>query len=225
MYRYDVVCSNDSRFMELIETSHLHLQSKSRINRIQILRQIVSHPYNVYEEKNANGEYITNEAMIQVSSKLLVLDTLLKTLFENGHRALIFVQFVETLMLLSDYATYRGWEYCSFYGTITQVEREKEITRFNENPSIPLFFLTTHSGGLGINLSSADTVILYDSDWNPQQDIQAMDRVHRIGQKKNVAVYQLITLNSIDVHLLKIAEEKRQLERIVTHHTKSVEIE
>lgn len=221
---YDVVCSNDSRFDQLVATSHLHLQSRNRVNRIQVLRQIVSHPFNVYEEKNSSGEYVTDEKTIQASSKLSVLDTLLKELIHQGHRALVFVQFVETLHLLEDYATFRQWTYCAIHGAVTQTEREESITRFNNDPTIPLFFLTTRSGGLGINLSSADTVILYDSDWNPQQDIQAMDRVHRIGQKKNVAIYQLITLKSIDVHLLKIAEEKRQLERIVTHHSKSVDI-
>lgn len=220
---YDVVCSNDDRFLQLIHTSHLHLQSKSRINRIQILRQIVSHPYNVYEEKNGK-EYVTDESLIQASSKLNVLDSLLQQLIPDGHRVLIFVQFIETLHLLEDYAVFRGWKYCAIHGAITQTEREESIAKFNKDPSIPLFFLTTRSGGLGINLSTADTVVLYDSDWNPQQDIQAMDRVHRIGQKKNVAVYQLITLKSIDVHLLKIAEEKRQLERIVTHHSRSVDL-
>lgn len=219
---YDVVCSNDNRFDQLVATSHLHLQSRNRVNRIQVLRQIVSHPYNVYEEKNATGTYITDESMIEASSKLSVLDKLLKELIQQGHRTLVFVQFVETLHLLEDYANYRGWKYCMIHGMVTQVERENAINRFNKDPSIPLFFLTTRSGGLGINLSSADTVVLYDSDWNPQQDIQAMDRAHRIGQKRNVAVYQLITLKSIDVHLLNIAEEKRQLERIITHHSRSV---
>ena len=108
------------------------------------------------------------------------------------------------------------------YGATNQADRDNQIAEFQSSNDIPLFLLTTRSGGLGINLSAADTVILYDSDWNPQQDIQAMDRVHRLGQKRDVAVYRLITLGTLDVQLLRIAEEKRKLERIVTHHDRAV---
>ena len=124
--------------------------------------------------------------------------------------------------LLEDYCSFRGYENCSIHGSTLQGDRDQEIKDFQSREDIPIFLLTTRSGGLGINLSAADTVILYDSDWNPQQDIQAMDRAHRLGQKRHVVVYRFLTLGTMDVQLLKIAEEKRKLERIVTHHDRAV---
>ena len=182
---------------------------------------MISHPYNVYEESEG-GTFVTDEKMIQRSSKLTVLDNLLSVLIPHHHRVLVFVQFLETLHLLEDYCSFRGFRTCVIHGATNQADRDNQIAEFQSSNDIPLFLLTTRSGGLGINLSAADTVILYDSDWNPQQDIQAMDRVHRLGQKRDVAVYRLITLGTLDVQLLKIAEEKRKLERIVTHHDRAV---
>merc|ERR1711981_1058411 len=94
-------------------------------------------------------------------------------------------------------------------------DRQENIDRFNNNPEYGVFLLSTRAGGLGINLASADTVIIYDSDWNPQQDLQAMDRCHRIGQTKPVLVFRLITANSVEERMLAKAESKLKLERLV----------
>ncbi len=98
---------------------------------------------------------------------------------------------------------------------MAQDERRLQIKEFNENPEYRLFLLSTRAGGQGINLASADTVILYDSDWNPQQDLQAQDRAHRIGQKNPVIIYRLATKGTVEEELLLSAEGKRRLEKLV----------
>jgi len=108
-----------------------------------------------------------------------------------------------------------GYRFSRIDGTMSQPERQQQIESFNSDPEVFLFLLSTRAGGQGINLSSADTVIIYDSDWNPQMDIQAQDRCHRIGQTKPVVVFRLITANSVDSRVLKRARSKLFLERLV----------
>ena len=102
------------------------------------------------------------------------------------------------LDLLADYLDMRGMPYCSLDGRMEYLDRQKNIERFNQEPDVKVFLLSTRAGGLGINLTAADTCIIYDSDWNPQQDLQAQDRCHRIGQTKPVMVYRLVTKKTID---------------------------
>lgn len=99
MSRYDIICSSDGRYEQLLKSRNLQMQSTSRNFRMQILRQLISHPFNVYEEKSASGSYVTDESIIQKSSKLTLLDNLLKVLIPKGHRVLVFVQFVEVQLL------------------------------------------------------------------------------------------------------------------------------
>ncbi len=103
--------------------------------------------------------------------------------------------------------------------------RQKNIDRFNETDEVNLFLLSTRAGGLGINLTAADTCIIYDSDWNPQQDLQAQDRCHRIGQTKPVMVYRLVTANTIDESIVERAAAKRKLEKLIIHHQKFKSLE
>jgi ATP-dependent DNA helicase len=189
-------------------------------------------------------EIIPDETLITTSGKMMLLDSLLSELFRRGHKVLIFSQFKTQLDLLELYATsLRGWNVCRIDGSVPQAERQAQIKAFNK-PSKPkpqtngrskkrtsktnnsgddqsddepcnLFLLSTRAGGQGINLAAADTVILYDSDWNPQQDLQAQDRAHRIGQTRNVIVYRLATRNTVEQSLLESANTKRRLEKLV----------
>lgn len=103
---------------------------------------------------------------------------------------------------------------------MSQSDRHAQIQSFNTDPQVKLFLLSTRAGGQGINLTAADTVILYDSDWNPQQDLQAQDRAHRIGQTKPVIVYRLATKGTVEQMLLEKADSKRRLERLVIQQGK-----
>lgn len=140
------------------------------------LRKVCNHPY-LFPEADATPGY-TNESLIQASGKLQVMDRLLRKLHAAGHRVVIFSQFTRVLDILQDYLSYREVEFCRLDGSTNRVQRQIDINSFNA-PGSPLFafLMSTRAGGLGVNLQTADTVILYDSDWNPQADMQAMARV------------------------------------------------
>ncbi|KXS21461.1 hypothetical protein M427DRAFT_130252 [Gonapodya prolifera JEL478] len=154
--------------------------------------------------------------IVAQSGKMYLLERMLPKLFENGHKVLIFSQWVEVLNILEEYCVeYRGWKVCRLDGSTKLEERKSQMKEFNTNPDIKIFLLSTRAGGLGINLVSADTVIIYDSDWNPQADLQAQDRAHRIGQTKPVVVYRLVTENTVEAKILQKARAKRKLEKLV----------
>ncbi|KAK9365875.1 SNF2 family N-terminal domain-containing protein [Lipomyces kononenkoae] len=159
---------------------------------------------------------VPNESIVNDSGKMLLLDRLVPELFKRGHKVLIFSQFRNMLDIIQDWAEIlRDWKVCRLDGQVKQEDRKVAIDNFNSDPEYKLFLLSTRAGGLGINLSSADTVILFDSDWNPQQDLQAMDRAHRIGQTRPVIVYRLATANTVEQTMLEKADTKRQLEKLV----------
>lgn len=149
--------------------------------------------------------------------KMQLLDTMLSALHKKGHKVLIFSQMTRMLDILEDYLRMRTqWgTYCRIDGSTPVDEREEQIDEFNGSKDAFAFLLSTRAGGLGINLVAADTVILYDSDWNPHQDSQAEDRCHRIGQTRPVIVYRLIAHGSVEVQMLRRANRKRALERLV----------
>ncbi|KAI8822857.1 SNF2 family N-terminal domain-containing protein [Fimicolochytrium jonesii] len=160
----------------------------------------------------------TPPGIVSTSGKMLILHKLLPNLFERGHRVLLFSQMTRVLDLVGRWCEeVMGWEYCRLDGATDVLLRRDEITRFESHPSIPLFLLTTRAGGLGINVTSADTVIIFDSDWNPQMDLQAQDRVHRIGQTKSVVVYRLVAQGTIEERVRGLAEGKRRLGEVVVH--------
>ncbi|KAJ2521669.1 putative ATPase [Coemansia sp. RSA 1939] len=189
--------------------------------RLMQQRKVCQHPYlfdfPVVDPADPESALRVDEELVRGSGKLLVLDRLLPELFAQGHRVLIFSQFARVLDVLECYAELRSWAFCRIDGSVAQAERQEAIVRFNTHREIPLFFLTTRSGGLGINLTSADTVVLFDSDWNPQQDLQAQDRVHRIGQKAPVIVYRLAIAGSCETAMIRRARDKRRLEKLVIH--------
>jgi superfamily II DNA or RNA helicase len=147
---------------------------------------------------------------------MVLLDKLLPKLKAEGHRVLIFSQFTKVLDLLEDFVDARGWGYERLDGAVVGVSRQHAIDRFSDPSSSSfIFLLSTRAGGIGINLTSADTVIMYDPDWNPQNDIQAMARCHRIGQTKPVQVYKLCTKDTYEMHMLSTANQKLGLEQAV----------
>jgi len=189
---------------------------KMRLQNILMqLRKCANHPY-LFDGAEPGPPYTTDEHLVQNSGKLLVLDKLLPKLQEQGSRVLIFTQMARVLDILEDYCWFRNWTYCRIDGQTPHEDRDKQIQEYNApNSSKFLFMLSTRAGGLGINLYTADVVILYDSDWNPQMDLQAMDRAHRIGQLKQVRVFRMVTENTVDEKIVERAEIKLRLDRMV----------
>ena len=133
------------------------------------------------------------------SSKMIFLDKLLPYLKNNGHKVLIFSNFTNMLDIIEDYLIYRGHRYARLDGSTSRPKRNLQIKLFSLPDSDTfIFLLSTRAGGLGINLVAADTVIFFDSDLNPQVDIQAMARAHRIGQTKKVRVYRLVVKDTVE---------------------------
>ncbi|SMR56678.1 unnamed protein product [Zymoseptoria tritici ST99CH_1E4] len=149
------------------------------------------------------------------SGKLAKLDALLTQLKEGGHRVLLYFQMTRMIDLMEEYLTYRNYKYCRLDGSTKLEDRRDTVAAFQSSPEIFVFLLSTRAGGLGINLTSADTVIFYDSDWNPTIDSQAMDRAHRLGQTRQVTVYRLITRGTIEERIRKRALQKEEVQRVV----------
>lgn len=161
-------------------------------------------------------EGAVDENLVSASGKMQLLDRLVPCLLKKGHKILIFSQFKMQLDIIEEWAiTLRSWECCRIDGAIAQTDRQAQIKAFNTDKNVKIFLLSTRAGGQGINLTAADTVIIFDSDWNPQQDLQAQDRAHRIGQKNPVIVYRLATKGTVEQTLLEKADAKRRLERLV----------
>lgn len=196
-----------------LELAKKQIAAKKLDNVVMQLRQVCNSPLNFYDPF-PNGEGL-DETVITSSGKMLLLDRFLPALFERGHKVLIFSQFKTQLDILTDYCEYRGFNACRIDGGVGQKDRAQQIELFNQDPEFKIFLLSTRAGGQGINLASADTVILFDSDWNPQQDLQAQDRCHRIGQTRPVIVYRLATKDTVEEDLLMNAEAKRRLEKLV----------
>ncbi|CAL1271150.1 unnamed protein product [Larinioides sclopetarius] len=185
-------------------------------NLSMILRKILCHPYLISCPLNPyTHDYLVDENIVKTSGKLLVLDILLPHLKKRGHKILLFSQFVKMLELLEDYCTFRKFKFTRLYGWMNLQERQEQMKAFNEDESIFIFLISTKAGGLGLNLIAADTVVLYDTDWNPQNDLQAQDRCHRIGQTKPVVVYHLMVPNTYDEKIFNHSATKRKLEKVI----------
>lgn len=147
--------------------------------------------------------------------KLQRLDGLLRTLQSGGHRALIFTQMTKVLDILEQFLNIHGHRYLRLDGQ-TKIEQRQILTeRFNNDPRILVFILSSRSGGLGINLTGADSVIFYDLDWNPAMDKQCQDRCHRIGQTRDVHIYRFVSESTIEANILRKANQKRMLDDVV----------
>ncbi|GAA5889492.1 hypothetical protein JCM8208_001042 [Rhodotorula glutinis] len=155
------------------------------------------------------------QKLILDSGKLAKLDALLTQLKTEGHRCLIYFQMTRMMDLFEEYLAFRQHKYLRLDGGSTISERRDMVTDWQTKPELFLFLLSTRAGGLGINLTAADTVIFYDSDWNPSNDAQAMDRAHRLGQTKQVTVYRLITKDTVDERIVQLARNKKLVQDAV----------
>jgi SWI/SNF-related matrix-associated actin-dependent regulator of chromatin subfamily A member 5 len=197
-------------------TSSLISESKTAYkNIIMQLRKCCNHPY-LFDGVEEEGSPELGDHLITNSSKMRILDKLLTKLSQQKSQVLIFSQMTRVLDILEDYCRYRNYTICRIDGETSLEEREVQIAEFTKaNSPIFLFLLSTRAGGLGLNLMTADTVILFDSDWNPQVDLQAMDRVHRIGQTKPVLIYRMICENTIEEKIIERQAMRLKLDSLI----------
>ncbi|KAF2128619.1 hypothetical protein P153DRAFT_293104 [Dothidotthia symphoricarpi CBS 119687] len=183
-------------------------------NMLMQLRKLCNHPF-VFDEVEdvMNPGKGTNDLLWRASGKFELLDRILPKFQATGHRVLMFFQMTQIMNIMEDYLRLRGMMYMRLDGATKADDRSDLLTKFNA-PNSPYFcfLLSTRAGGLGLNLQTADTVIIYDSDWNPHQDLQAQDRAHRIGQKNEVRILRLITSNSVEEKILERANYKLDMD-------------
>ncbi|KAL9671376.1 hypothetical protein QQ045_008944 [Rhodiola kirilowii] len=190
-------------------------ERKRLLNIAMQLRKCCNHPY-LFQGAEPGPPYTTGDHLIENAGKMVLLDKLLPKLKERDSRVLIFSQMTRLLDILEDYLMYRGYMYCRIDGNTGGEDRDASIEAFNKPDSEKfVFLLSTRAGGLGINLATADVVVLYDSDWNPQVDLQAQDRAHRIGQKKEVQVFRFCTEYTIEEKVIERAYKKLALDALV----------
>ncbi|KAK3325649.1 PHD/FYVE-zinc-finger like domain-containing protein [Apodospora peruviana] len=187
-------------------------------NILMQLRKCLCHPF-VYslaiEDRNAPPE-IMRRNLVEASSKLMLLEVMLPKLKAKGHRVLMFSQFLDELTILEDFLTGMDLRFARLDGNQSSLEKQKRIDAFNApNSNLFIMLLSTRAGGVGINLATADTVIILDPDWNPHQDIQALSRAHRIGQKKKVLCFQLMTVDSAEEKIMQIGRKKMALDHLL----------
>ena len=174
-----------------------------------------NHPY-LFDGAEPGPPYFDGPHLWEDSGKMTLLHKLLPKLKSQGSRVLIFSQMTRMLDILEDYMRLQGHGYCRIDGNTSGADRDAQMDEYNAPGSEKfVFLLSTRAGGLGINLYTADIVILYDSDWNPQMDLQAMDRAHRIGQKKQVRVFRFVTEKTVEEKIVERAERKLFLDAVV----------
>jgi len=186
----------------------------SFVNVVMELKKCCNHAMLVRPDENSNNESFGH--LLKGSGKLMLLDKLLVRLKETGHRVLIFSQMVRMLDIIAEYLQQRRFLFQRLDGSIKGDLRKQALDHFNADGSQDFcFLLSTRAGGLGINLATADTVIIFDSDWNPQNDLQAQARAHRIGQKNQVNIYRLVTKASVEEDIVERAKRKMVLDHLV----------
>lgn len=187
-------------------------------NILMELRKVINHPF-LLDGVEDGPPFLINESIVKVSGKMQILDKLLYRLQkekEEGHKVLIFSQFTSMLDILEDYCRLRKFKVNRIDGNTSGYDRESQMATFNAPQSDAfIFLLSTRAGGLGINLQAANHVIIYDSDWNPQMDLQAQDRAHRIGQKRPVRVYRFVTDGTVEEKIYRRALKKLYLDAVV----------
>lgn len=183
-------------------------------NMLMQLRKLCNHPF-VFEqvEEQMNPDKGTNDLLWRTAGKFELLDRILPKFKISGHRVLMFFQMTQIMNIMEDFLRLRGMKYLRLDGSTKSDDRSELLGLFNA-PNSPYFcfLLSTRAGGLGLNLQTADTVIIYDSDWNPHQDLQAQDRAHRIGQKNEVRILRLISSNSVEEKILERAQYKLDMD-------------
>lgn len=188
--------------------------AKGLNNKLMQLRKVCNHPFVFQEVENLiNPAQSSNDLLWRTAGKFELLDRVLPKFQATGHRILVFFQMTQIMDIMEDFLRLRGIQYLRLDGGTKADERTDLLLKFNA-PNSPYFafLLSTRAGGLGLNLQTADTVIIYDTDWNPHQDLQAQDRAHRIGQTKEVRILRLITENSVEETILARAHQKLDID-------------
>nr|CAD7452587.1 unnamed protein product [Timema tahoe] len=196
---------------------------KTLMNTIMQLRKLCNHPFMFQHIEKAycdhvgmHGSLVIGPDLYRASGKFELLDRILPKLKTTNHRVLLFCQMTQLMTIMEDYLSWRGFTYLRLDGTTKAEDRGELLRKFNSPDSdYFVFLLSTRAGGLGLNLQSADTVVIFDSDWNPHQDLQAQDRAHRIGQKNEVRVLRLMTVNSVEERILAAARYKLNMDEKV----------
>ncbi|XP_056298167.1 chromodomain-helicase-DNA-binding protein 3 isoform X1 [Pseudoliparis swirei] len=215
------------KYYKLILTKNFEaLNSKGGGNQVSLLnimmdlKKCCNHPYlfpvaSIEAQRTPNGAY-EGSALIKASGKLTLMQKMLRKLKDQGHRVLVFSQMTKLLDLLEDFLDHEGYKYERIDGSVTGAMRQEAIDRFNAPGACQFcFLLSTRAGGLGINLATADTVVIFDSDWNPHNDIQAFSRAHRIGQANKVMIYRFVTRASVEERITQVAKRKMMLTHLV----------
>lgn len=197
--------------------------AKTLMNTIMQLRKICNHPFIFQHIEESFAEHlgyangiINGPDLYRTSGKFELLDRILPKLRATNHRVLLFCQMTSLMTIMEDYFAFRSFLYLRLDGTTKAEDRAALLKKFNEEGSpVFIFLLSTRAGGLGLNLQAADTVVIFDSDWNPHQDLQAQDRAHRIGQQNEVRVLRLCTVNSVEEKILAAAKYKLNVDQKV----------
>ena len=220
LYR-SILAKNPELIKTIIGSTKKALKQTERANLNNILMQLrkcLCHPF-VYSkqiEERVRDPVQSHQNLVGASSKLQLLETMLPMLQDRGHRVLIFSQFLDMLDIIEDFLDGLGLLHQRLDGTLSSLEKQRRIDEFNApDSSLFAFLLSTRAGGVGINLATADTVIILDPDFNPHQDIQALSRAHRIGQQKKVLVFQLTTRSTAEEKIMQIGKKKMLLDHVL----------
>merc|ERR1711997_1435348 len=197
--------------------------AKALMNTIMQLRKLCNHPFMFQQVEESYAKHIGSPTDVvsgpdiyRASGKFELMDRILPKLKASGHRVLMFCQMTQCMTIIEDYFNFKGYKFLRLDGMTKSDERGEQLKIFNEKDSgYFIFLLSTRAGGLGLNLQTADTVIIFDSDWNPHQDLQAQDRAHRIGQRNEVRVLRLMTVNSVEERVLAAARYKLNMDEKV----------
>lgn len=211
------------------QPGQLKKADRHNLNNILVqLRKCLCHPY-IYNkdiEEQTHDPSIAHQRLVEASGKLQLLNIMLPKLRERRNRVLIFSQFLENLDIVEDFLTGLDLKYCRLDGRLTSRQKQQQIDNFNADDSQYFaFLLSTRSGGVGINLATADTVIIMDPDFNPKQDMQALSRAHRIGQKNTVLVFHLTTKASVEEKIMQKGKKKLALDHVLIERMEADEDE
>ncbi|KAF2258008.1 hypothetical protein CC78DRAFT_538119 [Lojkania enalia] len=228
---YKSILAKNPDLLKALFVANKALKQQERANLSNILMQLrkcLCHPF-VYSreiEERTDVAAVSHRNLVEASAKLQFLELLLPKLKERGHRVLIFSQFLDMLSIIEDFLDGMQLAYQRLDGTMGSLEKQKRIDQFNAPDSFLFaFLLSTRAGGVGINLATADTVIILDPDFNPHQDIQAISRAHRIGQKKKVLCFQLMTRASAEEKIVQMGRKKMALDHVVVEQLDAEDIE
>jgi superfamily II DNA or RNA helicase len=224
-----ILAKNPELLKALFTSTALKQQERANLSNILMqLRKCLCHPF-VYSreiEERTDIQAVSHRNLVEASAKLQLLELLLPKLQERGHRVLIFSQFLDMMSVIEDFLDGMQMGYQRLDGTMGSLEKQKRIDEFNA-PDSPLFafLLSTRAGGVGINLATADTVIILDPDFNPHQDLQAISRAHRIGQKKKVLCFQFMTRASVEEKIVQMGRKKMALDHVVVQELDADDVE